>query len=83
MLSLVTHIAAQYSRMTDSVKIATQLSERLRLAKIEKALSTFVQKKSYRSYHVSIVAAPAYADEYGVEKEAPTVFTGETVEVCV
>lgn len=23
-----------------------------------------------------------YADEYGVEKEAPTIFTGETVQIC-
>jgi hypothetical protein len=26
---------------------------------------------------------PAFADEYGVEKEAPTLFTGETVEVRI
>lgn len=30
---------------------------------------------------VSIAVAPACADEYGVEKDAPTLFTGETVEV--
>ena len=28
------------------------------------------------------ISGPAFADEYGVEKEAPTLFTGETVEVC-
>ena len=28
------------------------------------------------------VVGPVFADEYGVEKEAPTLFTGETVEVC-
>ena len=28
------------------------------------------------------ITGPAFADEYGVEKEAPTLFTGETVEVC-
>jgi hypothetical protein len=28
------------------------------------------------------IGGPAFADEYGVEKEAPTLFTGETVEVC-
>ena len=28
------------------------------------------------------IVGPAFADEYGVEKEAPTLFTGETVEVC-
>jgi len=26
--------------------------------------------------------APCFADEYGVEKEAPTLYTGETVEIC-
>ena len=26
---------------------------------------------------------PAFADEYGVEKEAPTLFTGESVMICV
>lgn len=26
---------------------------------------------------------PVWADEYGVETEAPTIYTGETVEVCV
>jgi hypothetical protein len=30
-----------------------------------------------------MVVLPAWADEYGVEKEAPTIFTGETVEVCL
>ena len=29
------------------------------------------------------VGGPVYADEYGVEKEAPTLFTGETVEVSL
>ena len=29
--------------------------------------------------HLAVL--PAFADEYGVEKEAPTIFTGETVEV--
>jgi hypothetical protein len=29
-----------------------------------------------------VAVLPAMADEYGVEKEAPTIFTGETVEVC-
>ena len=28
-------------------------------------------------------APAAYADEYGREREAPTLFTGETVEICV
>lgn len=28
------------------------------------------------------ISGPVFADEYGVEKEAPTLFTGETVEVC-
>ena len=27
-------------------------------------------------------SAPAFADEIGVEKDAPTLYTGETVEVC-
>ena len=26
--------------------------------------------------------SPVYADQIGVEKEAPTLYTGETVEVC-
>ena len=30
---------------------------------------------------VVTMSGPALADEYGVEKEAPTLFTGETVEV--
>jgi hypothetical protein len=30
---------------------------------------------------LAIAAAPVFADEYGVEKDAPTLFTGETVEV--
>ncbi len=30
---------------------------------------------------VATMSGPALADEYGVEKEAPTLFTGETVEV--
>jgi hypothetical protein len=29
-----------------------------------------------------VTASPSCADEYGVEKEAPTIITGETVEVC-
>ena len=42
---------------------------------------------AFRKILVAIVLAatigsPAFADEYGVEKEAPTLFTGETVEVC-
>jgi hypothetical protein len=31
---------------------------------------------------VAATGSPAFADEYGVEKEAPTLYTGETVEVC-
>lgn len=31
---------------------------------------------------VAVAVAPAFADEFGVEKDAPTLFTGETVEVC-
>mmetsp|Transcript_295 Transcript_295/g.398 ORF Transcript_295/g.398 Transcript_295/m.398 type:complete len:256 (-) Transcript_295:902-1669(-) len=31
---------------------------------------------------VSTSASPVFADEYGVEKEAPTLYTGETVEIC-
>lgn len=27
--------------------------------------------------------SPAFADEYGVETEAPTLFTGESVEICI
>lgn len=30
---------------------------------------------------VILMGSPVLADEYGVEKEAPTIFTGETVEV--
>lgn len=30
---------------------------------------------------VMMASSPVYADEYGVEKEAPTVFTGESVMV--
>jgi hypothetical protein len=42
---------------------------------------------NFRTMLLAIVLAltiggPAFADEYGVEKEAPTLFTGETVEVC-
>eukprot|EP00529_Nitzschia_sp_RCC80_P030605 CAMPEP_0113493448 /NCGR_PEP_ID=MMETSP0014_2-20120614/28597_1 /TAXON_ID=2857 /ORGANISM="Nitzschia sp." /LENGTH=292 /DNA_ID=CAMNT_0000387311 /DNA_START=56 /DNA_END=934 /DNA_ORIENTATION=- /assembly_acc=CAM_ASM_000159 len=29
------------------------------------------------------ITPAAYADEYGREREAPTLFTGETVEICV
>jgi len=31
---------------------------------------------------VILTSSPVLADEYGVEKEAPTLFTGETVLVC-
>lgn len=30
----------------------------------------------------TLASPPAMADEYGVETEAPTLFTGETVMVC-
>jgi hypothetical protein len=30
---------------------------------------------------LTTAAGPVFADEIGVEKEAPTLFTGETVEV--
>lgn len=35
-------------------------------------------------FAVAVVAAPAaFADEIGVDKDAPTLFTGETVEICI
>ncbi|KAL7580118.1 hypothetical protein ACA910_012878 [Epithemia clementina (nom. ined.)] len=30
----------------------------------------------------SVATSPAFADEIGVEKDAPTLYTGETVEIC-
>lgn len=51
-------------------------------ASLAKRATDFVKTNLVASCLImTTFAAPAFADEIGVEKEAPTLFTGETVEV--
>mmetsp|Transcript_10876 Transcript_10876/g.30081 ORF Transcript_10876/g.30081 Transcript_10876/m.30081 type:complete len:243 (-) Transcript_10876:1830-2558(-) len=49
------------------------------LQKLEK---TIVTQVAVACFVVATSTSPCFADEYGVEKEAPTLYTGETVEIC-
>lgn len=48
---------------------------------VAKAAATFILGAGIMAS--TLFPGAAFADEYGVEKEAPTLFTGETTEVGV